>query len=170
MRRLNTCALATATLLFFGLAWPASDAVGQGLKQKFIGTWTIVSAETTRSDGSKAPTFGANPKGILVFDGHGRYALQIVRAALPKFASNNRMEGTAEENKAIVQGMITHFGRYSVNEADRTFTYHVETSSFPNWVGSEQRRPFTFTGDQLKYTAAAASGGGSAEVVWKRVK
>src|SRR5438132_6041774 len=33
-----------------------------------------------------------------------------------------------------------------------------------NWSGTEQKRPFTISGDQLRYTAAAASGGGSATV------
>jgi hypothetical protein len=46
----------------------------------------------------------------------------------PKFASNNRATGTPEENKAVVQGLIAFFGTYSVNEADRTFTMHVEGS------------------------------------------
>jgi len=39
-----------------------------------------------------------------MFDGNGRLSLQEMRLDLPKFASNNRQEGTPEENKAIVQG------------------------------------------------------------------
>ena len=166
----RTCVLTSAALLFFGLVISTSDAIGQGLKQKFVGTWTIVSVDTIRSDGNRTPIYGSNPKGILIFDESGHYSLQIMRADLPKFASNNRIQGTAEENKAIVHGVIAHFGKYSVNEADRTLTFHVETSSFPNWSGTDQKRPFTFTGDQLTYTDARASGGGSAEVVWKQAR
>jgi hypothetical protein len=79
------------------------------------------------------------------------------------------MEGTPEEYKAVVQGMNAHFGRYTVNETDKTITFHIETSTFPNWNGIEQKRPFTLTGDELKWTTAA-SGGGTAEVVLKRAK
>ena len=32
---------------------------------------------------------------------------------LPKFASNSRTNGTADENKAVVQGSISHFGHIS---------------------------------------------------------
>ena len=148
----------------------AGDALGQTAKQQFVGSWTIVSADTVRPDGNRVPNFGPGPKGFLVFDGSGRYALQIMSASRAKFASNSRMEGTPDENKSVVQGMIAHFGKYSVNEADRTFTFQVENSSFPNWEGTAQKRPFTITAEQLKYSVAAASGGGSGEVVWKRVK
>lgn len=91
------------------------------------------------------------------------------RSRLPKFASNNRNEGTAEENKAVVQGSISHFGRYTVNDADKSITFYIEASTFPNWDGTEQKRPFPMTGDELKWTTAA-SGGGSAEVVLKRAE
>jgi len=89
---------------------------------------------------------------------------------LPKFASNNSMRGTAEENAAVVQGSNTHFGTYSVDESGKTIHFRIETSTFANWNGTEQKRPFSLSGDQLKYTIATASGGGPAEVVWKRVK
>src|SRR6185295_5775279 len=88
-----------------------------------VGTWAYVSAENTRADGTKFPTFGPSPKGIVMFDANGRYALIVTRSGQPKFASNNRMEGTAEENKAIVSGSISHFGKYTVNEADKTITF-----------------------------------------------
>jgi hypothetical protein len=96
--------------------------------------------------------------------------LAIARADLPKVASNNRTTATPEENKAIVQGSITHFGTISVNAADKTMTFKIETSTFPNSDGTDQKRPFTVTGDELTLTVPAASGGGTASVVWKRAK
>jgi Lipocalin-like domain len=76
----------------------------------------------------------------------------------------------AEENKATVQGTITYFGTYSVSEANRTIAIHIEGSSFPNWDGADQKRLFVFSGDELKLISPAASGAGTAEVVWKRAK
>ena len=70
-----------------------------------------------------------------------------------------------------MQGSISHFGTYAVNEAEKSITFHVQTSTFPNWDGVDQKRPFTVSGDELKYTVPVASGGGgSAEVVLKRLK
>lgn len=171
MKRLRTLTLTAMALLVLGVTMPSSDAVAQQktLKEQVVGTWTYVSVDTVRPDGSRVPMFGPNPQGLAIFDGNGRYALMTSRSDLPKFASNNRIEGTPEEYKAVVQGLISHFGRYTVNDADKTITFSIENSSFPNWNRIEQKRPFTVAGDELKWTTAGSSGG-SAEVVLRRAK
>jgi len=171
MNRCSTLTSTTMALLFSAVALYASDATGQPktLKEQIVGTWTYVSVDTVHPDGSRVPLFGANPQGQAIFDSNGRYMLLTARSDQPEFASNNRMEGTPEENRAVVQGSIAHFGRYSVNEADKTITFHIETSTFPNWNGIEQKRPIILTGDELKWRTAASSGG-IAEVVLKRAK
>jgi len=171
VQRLSPLTLGIMALLFLGVTLPFSEATAQQktLKELVVGTWTYVSVDTVRPDGSRVPLYGPNPRGIAIFDGNGRYALMTSRADLGKFASNNRNEGTAEENKDVVQGSISHFGRYTVNDADMTIIFHIETSTFPNWNGVEQKRPFAVTGDKLKWTTAA-SNGGSAEVVLERAK
>src|SRR6266566_3408043 len=114
-----------------GLAVLPGSAVGQqkSLKDQLVGTWTLVSTDNTSA-------FGANPKGMLVFDANGRYSLVFMRSDLPKFAAKTSNQGTAEENKAVVQGMVAHFGTYSVNEADKTIMSRAEGSWFPNQVGT----------------------------------
>ena len=171
MNRLGTLTLSTMSLLFLGIALPSGEAIGQEktLKEQIVGTWTYVSVDTVRPDGSRVPMYGPNPHGLAIFDGNGRYILLTASPDQPKFASNNRMEGTPEEYKAVVQGSISHFGRYTINEADKTITFQIETSTFPNWNGAEQKRPLTITGDELKWTTAASSSG-LAEVVLKRAK
>jgi Lipocalin-like domain len=101
---------------------------------------------------------------------NGRYSLTLARATLPKFAAENRTKGTADENQAIAAGSLAHFGKYTVDDKDKAFTFHVDTSTYPNWDGTSLKRPFTVSGDELKYTTDGASGGGTAELVWRRVK
>jgi hypothetical protein len=171
MKRLRVLTLTTVALVLVEIGVPPGDALGQQktLKEQVVGTWSYVSVDTVRPDGSREQMYGPNPKGLVIFDSAGHYALVNARADLAKFASNNRTQGTAEENKAVVQGSIAHFGRYTVNEADRTITFYIEGSTFPNWSGIEQKRPFTVSGDELKWTTPA-SGGGLGEVVLKRAK
>ena len=168
MKRVCTLTIGTLGVLCLGMVLSAGEVFAQTAKD-LAGTWTLVSNVSEQS-GNKTDTFGPHPKGILIVDANGRYVLAVARAGLPKVASNNRTTATPEENKAIVGGSITHFGTLSVNAADKTFTFKIETATFPNWSGTEQKRPFTVSGDQLQYTAAAASGGGTATVVWKRAK
>lgn len=157
--------------VLLGVILQSSTALGQvPLDQQLTGAWTYVSVNTVHQDGSRTPTYGLNPHGLVIFDGHGHYALLAARADLPKFESNNRMTGSPEEYRAVVQGSIAHFGTYVVNEADKTITFRIDTSTFPNWKGVEQRRPFVLSGDELRWTTPAASGGGSAEIVLRRAK
>ena len=168
MKRAGKLTLGALGLLFLGVVLAAGDAFAQTAKE-LVGTWTLVSA-VTEQGGNKTDTFGPNAKGILMVDANGRYVIAFARADLPKIASNNRTTATPEENKAIVGGSVTHFGTVSVNAADQTLTFKIATATFPNWDGTEQQRPFTMTDDELTYTVAAASGGGTATSVWKRAK
>lgn len=169
MNRLSTLAAITASPLLVSLALFTGSAAAQGAGS-LVGTWTIVSNETIDAVGKTSPTFGPNSRGSLIFTSNGRYIVTFARASLPKFSAGNRVNGTADENKAVVTGSISHFGTYTVDEKDKSFTLHVETSTYPNWDGTSQKRPFTVSGDELRFTSAAASGGGSVELVWKRIE
>ena len=145
-------------------------ALAQPVKDQFVGTWTLVSIRYVRPDGAAIEPFGPDAKGMLVFDGT-RFATQVMAADLPKFASNNRMAGTAKEYEVISHGVVAYFGSYVVNAADRIVTLHIERSSFPNWEGTDQQRKFEFVADELRYTAASstANPAEAAQLVWKRV-
>jgi hypothetical protein len=165
--------LSFAGITALGLAVLPGSAVGQQktLKEQIVGSWTYVSNETILPDGGRVQTFGPNQSGLVIFGGDGRYVSLVGRAGIPRFASNSRSSGTAEENKAAMQGSIATFGRYTINEADHTLTLNIEYSSFPNWTGTDQKRPFTLAGDELKYVVPVASAGnGRGEVVLRRAK
>ena len=140
-------------------------------KEQFVGTWTLVELFYTTPNGARVDSFGTNPKGRLRFDGDGTYTLQIMRSDLPKFASKNRMEGTAEENKAVVQGTMSYYGTYSVSEPDQILAVHLDACSFPNFDGADQKRPFTLNGGILTFTNKDSSVAGmSVQQTWKQIK
>jgi len=140
------------------------------LKQQLLGTWTMV-ANVLDQGGTKSEPFGPGAKGNVIFTSNGRVAVIITRADVPKFASNNRTTGTAEENKAAVAGSIGYFGTYTVGDADKTLVMHLEGSTYPNWAGTDQKRNLELSGDELKFINQNPSmGPGTVTVTWKRVK
>ena len=158
-----------AMLVFAVLVCAAATASAESSKD-ILGTWTLHSLVVDHG-GVKTEPYGANPRGAITFGPDGRFSLIISRSDLPPLASNNRLLGTVEEYQAIVQGSIAYFGTCSIDESARTFTVHVEGGTFPNWVGTDQKRIFSVSGDELKYTNTNRSAGaGTALVVWKRVK
>jgi hypothetical protein len=169
MNRRSLLTISAATAL--GLALQAGNAVAQqkSLKEQLVGTWSMVSNITTRSDGTKTDTFGPNPKAMVVYASNGRVVSVTTRSDLSKFASNNRSTGTADENKAVVAGSIAYFGTYSVDEAGKSLTMQIEGATFPNWTGTAQKRTVAFSGDEQTQSIAVGSAGGSVEIKWRRV-
>src|SRR5262245_47964410 len=88
-----------------------------------VGSWQFVSSVNTAKDGAKSEVFGPSPKGIFIFGADGHFAQLLTRASLPKFAAENRGQGTADENKAVVQGSIALFGTYKI--ADKVLVLNV---------------------------------------------
>lgn len=146
------------------------QAAAQSLKEQIVGTWTVVSV-TLEEGGTKREPFGPNPVGSFIFAPDGHFAANIIRPDRPKFASNNRVTGTPEENQAAVQGNISVFGTYTVNEADRSVDQHIIGSSFPNWDNTNQKRIAEINGDQMKWTnpTPAIRSGSAAVTILKRV-
>jgi lipocalin-like protein len=72
------------------------DALGQkqSLKDQLVGTWTLLSWEQRKGDGTKIERYGAAPKGIAFFDADGRYIITVMRPDRAKYASNALWQGT----------------------------------------------------------------------------
>ena len=135
------------------LAQPANT-----LREQLVGAWTFVIAEITTADGKKTLPFGDKPKGMLIFTADGHFSQVHVAGDLPKIASNNRLAGTAEDNKAIVQGSLALFGTYTIDEDKKALTFKIEASTFPNLQGVAQTRTIDLlTADEFRNTNPAAS-------------
>ena len=166
-------ALGLTTTVLAGVALSAGDAMAQqsSLKEQLVGTWTMVLCEAVQQDGTKGPlVMGSDPAGQYIFTGNGHFSFQAV-ADLPKFASNSPIKTTAEENKAVVEGLIAYYGTYTVNDADKTIGIHIERSSFPNLNGTDGKRIITgLSADEMKYINPSRTGGGSINCSYKRAK
>jgi len=126
---------------------------GKTLKKQIVGTWTFVSALDVKEDGTTSNRWGSNPKGVFMFDGNGNFALFITRSDLPKFGAKRMDQVTAEEYKAVISGLVASFGTYTVNEAEKTITTHVEGSVLPDLVGVDQKRKIiSLTSCGVNYT------------------
>jgi hypothetical protein len=135
-----------------------------------VGTWSLVSS-VTEKDGTRTDQFGTGARGMLTLDADGHFMLTIIGPDLPKFASNNRAAGTPEENKAVVSKSIAMIGTYSVNSTDKALIFKVDSASFPNWSGTEQKRLLVSgNADELRYVTPTASSGGVGTVTWRRAK
>jgi Lipocalin-like domain len=109
---------------------------------------------------------------FLIFTPDGHFAQIHVASDVPKIASGNRLTGTPEEFSTIMRRSISVFGTYTVDEAKKTVTYRIASSSFPNWEGEAQERTIDkLTADEFVNTNPNVAGGrGSASNFYKRAK
>jgi hypothetical protein len=121
------------------------------------------------TDGKKVELFGSSPKGQFIFTADGHFSTNIINPQHSKFASNNRLQGTPEENKEAVQGNISLFGTYTIN-TDGSVNLEIIGSSFPNWDGMKQKRLVEIKGDEMKWGNPTASTGGTATITLQRSK
>ena len=115
----------------------------------FVGTWKLLSAIAQRPNEDTNNFFGENPLGRLMYDNNGNMSVFIMRTGRSKFASDDRMGGSAEEIKEAFEGTSIYCGTYEINEDKGTVTHYVEGDVFPNWEGTEQVRFFKLSGNQL---------------------
>ncbi len=155
--------VAAMSAVFTSLAAPRADA---HTAKDLVGTWALVSSVISQA-GSTIDTFGLDPSGTAIFGSDGHYALIFLRRDLPKVASGNRLSATPDEALAIARGSIATFGTYTVE--DKVIVLRIQSATFANWNGAEQRRPFSVSGDELTYTSPGTTGV-PAQITLRRVK
>lgn len=145
------------------LALPSSAPT---LGQQLRGTWRLVSYESQKSpDAGWLRRFGDGPKGFIMYDGTGHMMVAFEKMPPPpKFASGDDWQPTPDEARAAYLGFVAYFGTYTVDEAARAVTHHVEGSLNPSYFGTDQLRPAVLKGNRL-----TLSDGKTFRVVWERV-
>jgi lipocalin-like protein len=118
------------------------------------GTWSFVSSVNTRKDGSVVDRWGANPRGMLMFDSAGNFS-QII---------------TGSESRLFGAKTFAGFGTYTYDRASGALTMTFNGCSIGKVVGSVQERKIVMlTADELKYVNPATTSDTIAEVLWKRL-
>ncbi len=170
MSRCSTLAIATTAS---GLAVFVGGAMAQG--KKSIRSNSLGPSRSSRRTiccrtGAEHRYSAPTQEAFLSWPPTATFRYPSVNSDLPKFASDNRDKGTADENKAVVVGSLFYFGTYSVS-ADGTLATHIEGSSFPNSMGTDQKRTITaLSATGVTWINPVASAGGTAELAWKRIK
>jgi Lipocalin-like domain len=168
LRRAGWLIIAVCLTLSGLLAVP-SAAPALGLKEQIVGTWRLASIYN-EENGVKQYNLGENPLGMIMFDRSGNVIQLLVKPDLPKFAAGNRLKGTDEENRAVVRGVISGFGTYTVADEKGTVTIKWVASSFPNRTGTTETRTYKIVGDEMTGVNPTASSGGVSYTKYLRAK
>jgi hypothetical protein len=141
---------------------------------KFVGAWRLVSTEYRTDDGAPAESpYGAQPRGLLMYDAYGSMSAQLAQNDRKPFATADRLKGSAEEIKAAYESYQAYYGTYKVDERDHVVIHTVTQALFPNWAGTEQRREYKFQDGKLILRTPPILFGGkrlTGVLVWEKIK
>jgi hypothetical protein len=141
-------------------------------RDRFVGSWELVSTEYQMKDGSKHPypELGANGRGYLMYTADGHMCAQLVNPNRPAWKDVGH--ATAAEKIAAIDGLVAYCGRFEVDETKHMMTHYPETAWQPNFEGTTQPRPYTFRDDLLVFSDKEdrEPGALSYAITWRRMK
>ena len=115
---------------------------------------------------------GDAPDGLLTYSAGGTMVAIMGPGDRPRFATEDVTGGTFSEQAGAFASFIAYGGSYEVT--GDTVTHDVETSLFPNWIGTRQRRQWELdpTGRHLTLTSPPLLLGGARRIQrlrWERL-
>ena len=117
-----------------------------GLRERLIGTWKLVSARRKEiASGREDSFFGDEPSGYINYSPDGRMIALLVRGDRPRPQAETASAGEAE---TLFRSVVSYAGTYSVNGNE--VTHHVDISWNELWTGTDQTRLVTFDGDYVR--------------------
>ena len=142
------------------------------MQNSVIGVWRLISFEFRKENGEVIYPFGEKARGSFIYTASSHFSGQLMRVDRPKFLIADQMQGTAEEISASYKGSISYFGTYTIDDENKIILHEVEGSIFPNMEGTQQKRFFELSENQLQLKTPAFNVGGervTGIILWERV-
>jgi len=171
MAKLFAGVILTIAVLLVAAAQQAREAA-RAERDRFIGTWELVSTEEQLADGSKRPypSVGKDGKGFLMYSADGHMCAELMNPDRPRWKDESKP--TDEEKALAITGFTAYCGRYEIDEARHVVFHHPEVAWMPNWVGTRQERPYKLEGDILTFSSKVAGGSGIVgwAITWRKLR
>jgi len=142
------------------------------VRERFLGTWELVSAEYRYADGTRRPypDVGPHGKGYLMYAADGHMCAQLMNPDRPAWKEAGHP--TDAEKISAFDGFFAYCGKYEVDEAKHVMIHFPDVASWPSFVGSKQPRPYTFSdsGDLLTFSSKETQepGAESYSITWRK--
>ena len=135
-------------------------------KDKFIGSWKLLSSEYRTTAGRIMYPMGKGVTGRLTYCADGYMSAQHMSASRSPFASNDWLRGTPAEIKAAFESYRGYYGTWEVDDKKVVVTHHIQRGSLPNWADTDFVRFYEFSGNHLSLRAAPQTMDGKTVTVY----
>jgi hypothetical protein len=135
-------------------------------RERFTGTWMLLSQVTHYPDGRVVPSRGLRPAGILMYDALGNMSVQLMRT------DEHANEYTDLTRIATaLGGYHAYFGTYEVDTAQQIVINHVIGAAYIGYRDTVQVRRYQFSPDGNTLTLQAVTPGENSVrvLIWQRM-
>jgi hypothetical protein len=141
-------------------------------KADLVGTWKLVSATETTKEGEVRAAYGWENEGLLTYTVDGRMMSITTKRGRKPLSVPDNIGAPAEERAEAFATMTAYAGSYTL-KGDRVI-HHIEVSSMPNAVNTDQVRLITnLKGNSLSLRILTMVNAGPQiayrEFVWERI-
>ena len=144
----------------------------QNVRERIVGTWTLISTEQTMDDGTTRPfvAYGPNAQGFLMYQQNGYMCAVLVNPDRPNWA--DPALATIDEKLAAADGAFFYCGRYEIDSKQQQIVHLPKVASIPGWVGSRQIRPYILEGNRLIFSDVEKNDAAVLrwKIVWEKVQ
>lgn len=115
-----------------------------------VGTYMVKIVEKYSGDGPVEHPFGEDVSGMLLYGPDGAMAAVVGRRTLPALAMDLLAATVSASDRQLAEAFRSAYGFAGTYEVvDDAVHHRIVVSTVPNWVGSEQIRPYTLHGEVL---------------------
>ena len=141
-------------------------------KNKFIGTWKLISFEIRMPNGSKEYPYGKHPVGTIMYQSDGYMSALIMDSNRKKLdidisIKKDHWKKVDQQMKAAAfETFISYAGPFEVIDEQKIIHY-LSVCSIPDWVGTRQERQYLFSDNTL--TLSTKNKDTTAILIWEHL-
>lgn len=111
------------------------------------GAYRLRSFEDIADDGEVRQPLGSEPNGLIIYDRSGWMSAVLSTSDRPAFAEDDILEGSDDERVRAFSTSSGFAGRWSIEDGE--VIHQLTVATFPNWVGTTQRRRYDLVDGEL---------------------
>jgi hypothetical protein len=127
------------------------NSIGKTSQQNtLVGTWKLIEfADLDSATGQWKYRYGRNPKGYFTYTNSGVVSLNISSEIPLKMSEDSTKRYSTTLFDIIDKSGVGYFGTYTADWGKSIVTHHVTGGTIPNYIDTDQQRPFILKGDTL---------------------
>jgi len=128
--------------------------------EDLIGAWHLVDNYVENPDGTRTPTRGPHPTGLIMYTADG------YMSAITRWRDRDLGDATAADKERMFDTYSNYAGRWSLE--GNTVTHHIEHALNPNFVGNSRDRTIDHQGDRMVFSGLGSDGVSNAIIIWEK--